>query len=156
MISRKVDVRLPGKWNSNSHGARPVHLIIMMIQWIRTSRLSIKNSLSSGDICFHAARGAASPLLPPDLDPRQSCPDAKSRQEFESCQACPEAASNGYFLMFEFVREVSSRIPDTALFILFSLTVGSTLRRHRATEAWFRSPIPDLAARCGRPGDYCW
>ena len=32
--------------SSNSHGARPVHLIITMIQWIRTSRLSIKNSLS--------------------------------------------------------------------------------------------------------------
>ena len=38
--------RLPGKGNSNSHGARPVHLIITMIKWIRTSRLSIKNSLS--------------------------------------------------------------------------------------------------------------
>ena len=25
--SRKVDVRLPGKGNSNDHGARPVHLI---------------------------------------------------------------------------------------------------------------------------------
>jgi len=33
-----------GKGNSNSHGARPVHLIITMIKWIRTSRLSIKNS----------------------------------------------------------------------------------------------------------------
>ena len=33
-------------WNSNSHGARPVHLIITMIKWIRTSRLSIKNALS--------------------------------------------------------------------------------------------------------------
>jgi len=41
----KVDVKLPGKGNSNSHGARPVHLIITMIKWIRTSRLSIKNSL---------------------------------------------------------------------------------------------------------------
>ena len=29
-IYRKVDVRLPGKGNSNSHGARPVHLIITM------------------------------------------------------------------------------------------------------------------------------
>jgi len=37
----KVDVRLPGKRNSNSHGARPVHLIITMIKLIRTSRLSI-------------------------------------------------------------------------------------------------------------------
>ena len=36
----------PGKGHSNSHGARPVHLIITMIKWIRTSRLSIKNSLS--------------------------------------------------------------------------------------------------------------
>ena len=30
-----VDVRLPGKGDSSSHGARPVHLIIMMIKWIR-------------------------------------------------------------------------------------------------------------------------
>ena len=41
--SRKVDIRLPGKWNSNSHGARPVH---QKHRWIRTSRLSIRNSLS--------------------------------------------------------------------------------------------------------------
>jgi len=40
-------MRLPGKENSNSHDARPVHLIITMIKWIRTSRLSIKNPLSS-------------------------------------------------------------------------------------------------------------
>ena len=46
--TRKVDVKLPGKGNSNSHGARPVHLIITMIKWTRTSRLSIKNSLSRG------------------------------------------------------------------------------------------------------------
>ena len=41
----KVDVRLPGK----GHGARPVHRIITMIKWIRTSRLSIKNSLSDAE-----------------------------------------------------------------------------------------------------------
>ena len=35
----------PPKGNSNSNGARLVHLIITMIKWIRTSRLSIKNSL---------------------------------------------------------------------------------------------------------------
>ena len=29
--ARKVDIRLPGKGSSNSHGARPVPLIIMMI-----------------------------------------------------------------------------------------------------------------------------
>ena len=62
MGTRKVDVRLPGKGNSNSHGARPVHLIITMMKWIRTSRLSIKNSLSLGlevdaplsKPCFHS------------------------------------------------------------------------------------------------------
>ena len=36
----------PSKRNSNSCGARPVHLIITMLQWIRTSGLSIKESLS--------------------------------------------------------------------------------------------------------------
>ena len=30
----------------HSHGARPVHLIITMVKWIRTSRLSTTNSLS--------------------------------------------------------------------------------------------------------------
>ena len=45
---RKADVRLPLKGNSTSHGARPVHQIISMIKWIRTSRLSIKKSLSRG------------------------------------------------------------------------------------------------------------
>ena len=45
-LDRQIDVRLPGKGNSNSHGAGPVHQIISMIKWIRTSRLSIKNYLS--------------------------------------------------------------------------------------------------------------
>jgi len=31
-FTRKVDVRLPGKGNSNLYGARPVHLIITMIK----------------------------------------------------------------------------------------------------------------------------
>ena len=54
--TRKVDVRLPGKGNSNSHGARPVHLMIRMIKWIRISRLSIKSSLS-----LRCKVGASSP-----------------------------------------------------------------------------------------------
>ena len=44
-MPRKVDVRLPGKGKSNSHGARPVHLIITLKKWIRTNRLSITSSL---------------------------------------------------------------------------------------------------------------
>ena len=43
---RQVDVRLHGKGNSNSHGARLVHLTITMVKRMRTSRLSINNSLS--------------------------------------------------------------------------------------------------------------
>ena len=41
-----MDVRLRRKVNSNSHDARLVHPIITMIRWIRTSRLSMNNSLS--------------------------------------------------------------------------------------------------------------
>ena len=59
--ARKVDVRLPGKGNSNSHGARPVLLIITMIKWIRTSRLSIKNILSLFSVFgFFLRQGRAS------------------------------------------------------------------------------------------------
>ena len=45
-IHREVGVRLPKKAESNSYGARPVHLIITVIEWSRTSILSIKNSVS--------------------------------------------------------------------------------------------------------------
>ena len=46
----KVDIGPPGKGNSTSYVARPVHQIISMTKWIRTSRLSIKNSLSLREI----------------------------------------------------------------------------------------------------------
>jgi len=55
--SRKVDVRLPGTRNSNSHGARPVHLIITMIKWIRIIRLPIKNSFTLGGGQVRAVAG---------------------------------------------------------------------------------------------------
>ena len=55
--SRKVDERLPGKGNSNPHGARPLHLIITMIKWIRTSRLSIKKSLSEEGTHDRSSKG---------------------------------------------------------------------------------------------------
>ena len=44
--TRKADIRLARKGDLNSRDARPVHLIISMIKWIRTSGSSIKNSLS--------------------------------------------------------------------------------------------------------------
>ena len=37
---RNVDVRMPGKANSSSHGVRPVHQIISLMKLIRTNRLS--------------------------------------------------------------------------------------------------------------------
>jgi hypothetical protein len=46
--ARKVDVRLPGKGNSNSHAARPVQLIITMKKLTRTSRLSMRIFFSPG------------------------------------------------------------------------------------------------------------
>ena len=60
--TRKVDIRLPGKGNSNSQGERPVHQIISKITWIRTSRLSIKNSLAEGgEKMSEMSEGSASP-----------------------------------------------------------------------------------------------
>ena len=60
----EVDVRLPGKGNSNVCGARPVHLIITMIKQIRTSKLSMKNSLFAwqgpwGDEAFESTEQEA-------------------------------------------------------------------------------------------------
>ena len=52
--ARKVDVRLPGKGNSNSHGARPVHLIITMIKSNRTGRAQ------GTQLCFDHPSGAVS------------------------------------------------------------------------------------------------
>ena len=44
--SRKLNIRLRGQENSNFLGAWPVYQIISMVEWIRHSRLSIKNFLS--------------------------------------------------------------------------------------------------------------
>ena len=56
---RKVDLRLPGKGDSNSHGARPVH---QKHRWIRTSRLPIKNSLSLTPAAGREAVGSLSAI----------------------------------------------------------------------------------------------
>ena len=61
---RPLHVTLHGL-HSNSHGARPVHLIITMIKWIRTSRLSIKNSLT---------RAPARSAPPPHQAPARATP----------------------------------------------------------------------------------
>ena len=56
--TRNVNIKLSGKGNSTSHGARPVHFIISLIKWIRTSSLSIKNSLSQGEADQGEAKAA--------------------------------------------------------------------------------------------------
>ena len=60
-------------------GARPVHLIITMIQWIRTSRLSIKNSLSTR--ARPVGRGSAAGPPPP-------------HPPYKSCNNCQQFCSN--------------------------------------------------------------
>ena len=56
-VVQKVDIRLPGKGTSNSHGARPVHIIITLITWIRIGMLSIKSSFSPPHQLPHTASG---------------------------------------------------------------------------------------------------
>ena len=68
---RKVDIKLPGKGNSDYHGARPVHQIIKMMKWIRTSGLPIKNSFS---VFLVAAENVLPP--PPPPSPAQARVDA--------------------------------------------------------------------------------
>ena len=46
-LRMKVDIRLPGKVNSNSVAQGRSTKMISMIMWTRTSRLSIKISLST-------------------------------------------------------------------------------------------------------------
>ena len=72
--TRKVDARLPGKGNSNSHGARPVHLIISMMKWSWTSRFSVQDSLP----CRAQSSRQTSGLFPVRVLRVQTC---KSRPE---------------------------------------------------------------------------
>ena len=57
--TRNVDVRLPGEGKSNSHVARPVHQIIKMIKWIRTSECQKGTLLSSTCPQGGSVRGGA-------------------------------------------------------------------------------------------------
>ena len=57
--------------NSSPHGARPVNLTITMIKWIRTSRLSITNSLFVGEVNRMGRNSQGRSKLPPTGVPRQ-------------------------------------------------------------------------------------
>ena len=100
----KVEVRLPGKGNSNPHGARPVHLIIMMIKWTRTSRLSIKNFLSAGS---------------PGATPLESACDAIDRLKHHSQVPLPNVQRFRGGLVFEADR------------LLYHSTLGSRVIKKR-------------------------
>ena len=72
--TRKLDMRLSGKGNSSSHGARPVQPIISIITWIRTSGFLIKIYLSLQDAQSPRSDGArrrvdAWQALPPPPSP---------------------------------------------------------------------------------------
>ena len=67
------DPRCKGR-GFNSHGARPVYLIITMIKRIRTRRLSIKTSLSLEVGLQHGGLGhtvALNPVFKSELDKRK-------------------------------------------------------------------------------------
>ena len=49
----------------NSHGARLIHLIITIIKWFRTSRLSKKNSFLPYVLCASVLGGFSEWTLPP-------------------------------------------------------------------------------------------
>ena len=67
--TRKVDARLPGKGHSNSRGAKPIHPIITMIECIRTSRLSMTNSLSAFcPLSPHKSQHTKRLVLPGDFE----------------------------------------------------------------------------------------
>jgi len=68
---RKVDVRLPGKGNPNSHGARPVHQIISTIKWILTHEHLLVNR--RGKSSKTKWRPATSQPSTPPLPPRTGC-----------------------------------------------------------------------------------
>ena len=98
---RKVDVKLHGKGNSNCHGARPVHTIISMLQWIRTSRLSTKNSLS---LAGHerARRGGRRPCgsealsrCPAGCEPYASYPEYSRANSYPWSPFPPRRARSG-------------------------------------------------------------
>ena len=60
LASRKIDIRLPGKKIQTLMAQGQSTKIISSIQWIRNSRLSVKNSLSSvllGDLASASRRG---------------------------------------------------------------------------------------------------
>ena len=79
---RKVDIRLPGKGNPSSHGARPVHQIISMMKWTRTSRLPTKNSRPG------EGRRARPPATSASLTPAQE----GAATTLQKCEAVPRRA----------------------------------------------------------------
>jgi len=124
---RKVDVRLPGKGNSNSHGAMPVHLIITMIKWIRTSTLSIKNSLS------------ASPRLPNTT--AAAGREGNNLKRMKHLQGCtgfsPESGA--------------SQGQNQVLPVLFSQNLALTVLSSLDCLSYFLKPRPESSLDCLTP-----
>ena len=128
-MPRKVDVRLPGKGNSNSHGARPVHLIISMVKWIQTSRLSIKNSLSL--TVAGCCRSIASKLK--DLFKRQGeATELLRQQQPPFCSSLPPAPMPTPF---------APLIPATAPTVPLEAQANTPSHQSIGFQSWAR-PVP--------------
>jgi len=130
----QIDVRLPGKRNSNAHGARPVHLIITMIKWIRTSRLTIKNSSSVGTLQQPCEVGQMNPVT--------------FRNNYPLVQI---SRIDGHRPLFRGLCQGKSRKKSRALFATTHRAGGSgsgTLMRVR-TGSWMGPPQGKRAPRVG-------
>ena len=122
---RKVDARLPGKGDSNSHGARPVHLIIT----IRTRRLSITNSPSGrGSVLqfdHDTRRGRANSAhikqsRPYSGIPRKALRGGMSKSFFQRC--CQLLATNGHKMAPRTSQGLQERAWDAPTMVLEWIT----------------------------------
>jgi len=140
---RKVDVRLPGKGNSNPHGARPVHLIITMIKWFRTSRLSITNSLSASAAQDCQFPGLACPRhVPHDLCRNHTIPHRA--MSTRRGQSDPQHAHGHRACLCRELRLLSQR---HAVQIDRSVGRCRPLRRRRLTLQLLRERLPGCLFR---------
>ena len=116
---------------SNSHGARPVHLIISIIQWIRTSRLSIANSLSGLKLALRISQTFAALMHCPNLS--------------DSCHNLFPSCHNLFWTLFLNPR------PQQRLVPLNGLKFGAYPERVMAQHVRFLNPRPEQHVRCLNP-----
>ena len=95
-----------------SHGARPVHLIITMIQWIRTSRLSKKTSLAhrGADQVDSEEQGDGQRHAPEELVHEFHTPAVQNNHFTEMC--CGTEAGSYLRLIDSFITQIKAQGPS--------------------------------------------